>query len=84
MMIRQVLGRRQGILELSRLKRRANPDSQQKAQAVVESIIEQVRTQGDAALVGLTERFDGFRPEPLLVPEEEIASAWRACPSNLQ
>ncbi|GCE64215.1 histidinol dehydrogenase [cyanobiont of Ornithocercus magnificus] len=84
MMIRQVLGRAQGTLELSRLKRRANPDSQQKAQAVVESIIEQVRAQGDTALIDLTERFDGFRPEPLLVPEEEIASAWRACPSNLQ
>ena len=50
----------------------------------VDAIIEQVRQQGDAALLELTERFDGVRPDPLRVPAEELAAAWQATPSDLQ
>jgi len=50
----------------------------------VDAIIEQVRQQGDAALMELTERFDGVRPDPLRVPAEELAAAWQATPSDLQ
>ena len=84
MIIRQALGRAEAILELERLKQRTNFDSQRKAQVAVDSIIERVRIEGDAALIDLTEHFDGFRPETLLVPEEEIAAAWQACPASLQ
>jgi histidinol dehydrogenase len=50
----------------------------------VEAIIAQVREQGDAALLELTERFDGVRPDPLRVPGEELAAAWEATPSDLR
>ena len=50
----------------------------------VEAIIAQVREQGDAALLELTERFDGVRPDPLRVPAEELAAAWEATPSDLR
>ncbi|MFM2173885.1 MAG: histidinol dehydrogenase [Cyanobacteriota bacterium] len=50
----------------------------------VETIIAQVREQGDAALLELTERFDGVRPDPLRVPAEELAAAWEATPSDLR
>ena len=50
----------------------------------VDAILEQVRTQGDAALMELTERFDGVRPDPLRVPAEELAAAWAATPTALQ
>ncbi len=50
----------------------------------VDAIIAQVRSQGDAALMELTERFDGVRPDPLRVPPQEIAAAWQACDPNLQ
>ncbi len=50
----------------------------------VEAIIAQVREQGDAALLELTERFDGVRPDPLRVPAEELSAAWEATPSDLR
>jgi histidinol dehydrogenase len=50
----------------------------------VDAILAQVRSQGDAALLDLTERFDGVRPDPLRVPPQEIAAAWQACDPNLQ
>ena len=50
----------------------------------VEAILEQVQAQGDAALFELTERFDGVRPDPLRVPQEEIEAAWVATPPDLQ
>jgi histidinol dehydrogenase len=50
----------------------------------VAGILEQVRSGGDAALLELSERFDGVRPEPLRIPEERLAEAWRATPPDLQ
>jgi histidinol dehydrogenase len=50
----------------------------------VDAILAQVRDQGDAALLELTERFDGVRPDPLRVPPQEIAAAWQACDPDLQ
>ena len=54
------------------------------AEARVSAIIEQVQSQGDAALMELTERFDGVRPDPLRIPAEELAAAWQATPPDLQ
>ncbi|WP_416238336.1 histidinol dehydrogenase [Synechococcus sp. CCY9202] len=50
----------------------------------VEEILEQVRRQGDQALLELTERFDGIRPDPLRIAPERLAQAWQECPSQLQ
>jgi len=50
----------------------------------VDAILEQVRLQGDGALMELTERFDGVRPDPLRVPANELRAAWEAAPANLQ
>lgn len=43
----------------------------------VEAILERVRLEGDKALLDLTERFDGVRPDPLRIPAETLAEAWR-------
>ena len=40
------------------------------------ALVEQVRAEGDAALLALTERFDGVRPERLRVPEAALRAAW--------
>ena len=50
----------------------------------VDAILEQVQQQGDAALMELTERFDGVRPDPLRVPAEALEAAWHATPEDLQ
>src|SRR5712691_6238642 len=49
----------------------------------VRSIIAAVRERGDAALIELTERFDGARLGELLVPEEDIKAAAAAAPEAL-
>ncbi|MEO5678790.1 MAG: histidinol dehydrogenase [Acidimicrobiales bacterium] len=50
----------------------------------VRAILDDVRGRGDAALLDLTERFDGVRPEPLRVPAIELKAALEAVPAVLR
>ncbi|MCS5699384.1 histidinol dehydrogenase [Cyanobium sp. FGCU-52] len=50
----------------------------------VAAILEQVRSGGDRALLDLSERFDGVRPEPLRLPAERLRQAWEATPASLR
>ena len=50
----------------------------------VEEILSRVQAEGDAALMELTERFDGVRPDPLRIPPQRLADAWQATPESLQ
>ncbi|MDG3087686.1 histidinol dehydrogenase [Vibrio hannami] len=43
--------------------------------AAVESVIKKVRAEGDEAILELTEKFDGIRPESIRVSQEEIEAA---------
>lgn len=52
--------------------------------AVVRSIIDDVRTRGDEALLELTERFDGVRPGNLRVPTQEIETALAEIPAEVR
>jgi histidinol dehydrogenase len=47
-------------------------------------IVEDVLDRGDEALLEYTERFDGVRPEPVRVPEGEIAHARGSLPAQLE
>jgi len=59
---------------------------QQMAEAVqrVDAILEQVADRGDRALLDLSERFDGVRPDPLRIPTERLAAAWDGLEPTLQ
>ena len=50
----------------------------------VDAILTQVADQGDQALLDLSERFDGVRPDPLRIPSERLKAAWHACDPALQ
>jgi histidinol dehydrogenase len=50
--------------------------------AAARDIIERVRRGGDAALLALTEQFDGVRPDSLAVTKQEFAAAERALTSE--
>ncbi|MGB5135612.1 MAG: histidinol dehydrogenase [Prochlorococcaceae cyanobacterium] len=63
---------------------RTGGDQMAAAAASVEAILEQVRRDGDHALLELTQRFDGVRPEPLRIPPERLAAAWEACDPQLR
>jgi histidinol dehydrogenase len=45
----------------------------------VDAILAQVAEGGDRALLDLTERFDGVRPDPLRIPNERLEEAWASC-----
>lgn len=53
---------------------------------VVEGVIKEVRAGGDAALIALTERFDGAKltAESLQVSHEQITAAWDAASAELK
>ena len=56
-------------------ERTSGPQMAEAAQRV-DAIIQQVAEQGDRALLDLSERFDGVRPDPLRIPAERLAAAW--------
>lgn len=46
------------------------------AQRTVDEILHRIRTEGDAAVLDYTERFQGVRPDSMRVPQEEIDAAY--------
>jgi histidinol dehydrogenase len=52
--------------------------------AVVRGLLDQVRTGGDAALIELTERFDGVRLESIAVDHAELLAARDRIPTDLR
>ncbi|WP_396102568.1 histidinol dehydrogenase [Cyanobium sp. Morenito 9A2] len=69
---------------LESIAQRTGGSQSQEAARTVDAILEHVRTLGDAALLELSERFDGFRPDPLRLTAETIKQAWAACPEDLK
>ena len=48
------------------------------------SIVENVRLRGDEALLEYAELFDGARPAPVRIPEEEIVNARESLPAEIE
>ncbi len=71
-------------MRLEVIAQRTTGSQSQEAARRVEAILEQVRAGGDSALLELSERFDGIRPDPLRIHAETIQRAWEACPEDLQ
>lgn len=57
---------------------RAGQSANEAVESAVAEIIADVRDNGDAAVLKYCERFDGVRPEPMLVSAEEIEAAYKA------
>ena len=53
-------------------------------EAKVAQLLERVRLEGDAALLSLSEAFDGVRPDPLRIPEARLQQAWDELPTPLK
>lgn len=63
------------MIDFSVLDRRMSTQANADVERSVSEILEAVRLRGDKALLDYSERFDGCRPEPLAVTQEEIAQA---------
>ena len=61
---------------LDEIADRTNSGQAEAAIKTVDAILAQVRSEGDRALLDLSERFDGVRPDPLRIPIEQIQAAW--------
>ena len=70
--------------ELDRIATRTTGATQREAELRVQEILEQVKREGDQALISLTEKFDGFRPEPLRIDPGLLEQAWNDTPANLR
>lgn len=74
----------QAQTELQRLSSRTKQTQQGEARERVQAILAEVCDRGDAAIADFTERFDGFRPEPMAVSPEALEQAWTSLPTNLR
>ena len=82
--LRVVTDLEQAEQQLRRLSNRTVSAQQSEARQAVDNILSSVRERGDAAVRELTQRFDGFRPESLVVPPEELEAAWTGLPMDLR
>ena len=69
---------------LDQIADRTNSGQAEAAIKTVDSILAQVRSEGDQALLELSERFDGVRPDPLRIPIEQLQAAWDQCDNSLK
>ncbi len=69
---------------LERIAGRTEGAQMRQEEEKVAQILERVRREGDAALLSLTEAFDGVRPDPLRIPEARLRECWEALPSPLR
>lgn len=74
-MIRMKIGENTDFKELTLLQDRAAEDWSAVDQRV-RTILQDVKQRGDEALRSWTEELDGFRPEALSVPPQELQLAW--------
>ncbi|MFZ9229085.1 MAG: histidinol dehydrogenase [Prochlorococcaceae cyanobacterium] len=79
-----MLGGDAAAAQLERIAARTSAQQMVEAAQRVEAILQQVAQQGDQALLELSERFDGVRPDPLRIPQEQLAAAWEATEPELQ
>jgi histidinol dehydrogenase len=74
-LVRKIEARTRGPAEIVDELRRPGGFLSQVVRDAARRIVEDVRDRGDAALLEYTERFDGVRPQEILVPQSEIERA---------
>ncbi len=72
------------IRELKRIATRTNSENNNKINAIVEEILQEVKNYGDIAVKKYTRKFDGFDPDPMQVSKEELKDAWNEIDSSLK
>tara|TARA_Y100001968_G_scaffold243984_1_gene227926 strand:- start:9084 stop:10397 length:1314 start_codon:yes stop_codon:yes gene_type:complete len=72
------------IKQLDFITARTSGDSQRKAIDTVELILEDVKKNGDSAIIEYTKRFDGFTANPLNVGSKQLSAAWDKTPRSLK
>ena len=76
--------KQEAIQELERISTRTNGDNNNKINEIVEKILQEVKTYGDAAVEKYTRKFDGFNPNPMQVGSNDLKNAWNEIDCNLK
>ena len=79
-----ISNKKEAIDELKRISNRTNSENNNKINAVVEGILQEVKNYGDIAVEKYTKKFDGFNPNPMQVSAEDLKDAWDEIDSNLK
>ena len=82
--MRIINDKKEAFQELKRIATRTNSENNHKINAIVEEILQEVKTYGDIALEKYTKKFDGFNPNPMQVGAETMKNAWDEIDSNLK
>ena len=72
------------IQELKRISNRTNSDKNNQINLIVGEILQEVKDYGDLAVEKYTQKFDGFKPDPMQVSTNELREAWDEIDSNLK
>jgi histidinol dehydrogenase len=83
-LVRKLDARTRGPAEIVDELRRPGGFLSQVVRDAARRIVEGVRDRGDAALLEYTERFDGVRPQEILVPQSEIERARESLSPELE
>ena len=76
--------KKKAIEELRRISYRTNSENNNKISAIVEEILQEVKTFGDIAVEKYTKKFDGFNPNPMQVSHNDLKDAWDEIDNNLK
>jgi len=76
--------KKDAIQELKRISARTNSDKNNKINAIVEEILQEVKNYGDKAVEKYTQKFDGFNPDPMQISADELKDAWDKIDDNLK
>ena len=67
--------KQEAIHELTRIATRTSSENNNKINAIVEEILEEVKNFGDTAVEKYTKKFDGFNPKPMQVSTSELKNS---------
>ena len=67
-----IINKKEAIEELKRISTRTNSENNNKINAIVDEILQEVKSYGDIAVEKYTKKFDGFNTNPMRVSENYI------------
>ncbi len=76
--------KQKAIKELIRISERTTSENNNKISAIVQNILQDVKSYGDKAVEKYTKEFDGFNPEPMQVSPSELSNAWNDTEKDLK
>ena len=76
--------KKEAIEELKRISARTNFENNNKINAIVEEILQEVKNYGDIAVKKYTKKFDGFNPDPMQISANDLENAWEQIDCNLK